>query len=223
MLPPRRGAPVDRTDVVALDVVAQRVELGALSPDPDRGPPVELAQRREPRRKVLAAGERRQRADRRRPPSATVAGPRSPAVRSCGPSPGRRAGRRAGSGCSAVVNRRRSPAGQLAAGGAHPSRPAEGCHASRSQPRIVRPEVLVTSSEVDPSAPSRTCPTGSRWTSSRRGLTAIAMSTRVDGDADPDPEQDHLPGRLDDDGHHAEQEPAAGTARSPPRRHSPRG
>ena len=26
------------------------------------------------------------------------------------------------------------------------------------------------------------------------------------GDADPDPEQDHLPGGLDDDGHHAEQE-----------------
>ena len=62
----RAGAPVDRADVVAADVLTQRVELGALAADPDRGPSVELAEPGQPAGQVLAGLERRQRADRPR-------------------------------------------------------------------------------------------------------------------------------------------------------------
>lgn len=41
---PGRGAPVDRTDIVAAHVLTQRVKLGALPPDLDRGVPIEFAQ-----------------------------------------------------------------------------------------------------------------------------------------------------------------------------------
>ena len=60
------GPPVDGADVVAADVLAQRVELGALPAHPDRRPAVELAQPGQPAGQVLAGLERRQRPDRAR-------------------------------------------------------------------------------------------------------------------------------------------------------------
>ena len=56
------GPPVDGADVVAVDVLAQRVELGALAADQRRGAAVELAQPGQLRGQVLARGERRQHA-----------------------------------------------------------------------------------------------------------------------------------------------------------------
>ena len=64
VLAPGGGPPVDRAHVVALDVVAQAVELGALAAGAHRGPAVELAQHGEPAGQVLAGGEGVQRADR---------------------------------------------------------------------------------------------------------------------------------------------------------------
>ena len=54
VLAPGGGAPVDGAHVVAVDVVAQAVELGALAADAHRGPPVELAQHGQPAGQVLA-------------------------------------------------------------------------------------------------------------------------------------------------------------------------
>ena len=56
----RARPPVDRAHVVADDVLAQRVELGALAADHRRRAPVELAQPRQPAGQVLAGAERRQ-------------------------------------------------------------------------------------------------------------------------------------------------------------------
>jgi hypothetical protein len=64
MLPSRGGPPVDRAHVVALDVVAEGVELGALAAGPHRRAAVELPQLGEPARQVLARAERRQGPDR---------------------------------------------------------------------------------------------------------------------------------------------------------------
>ena len=64
----RRGAPVDGADVVAADVLAQRVELRALAAHAHRRSAVQVAQPRQPRRQVLARLERRQRPQRRRAP-----------------------------------------------------------------------------------------------------------------------------------------------------------
>ena len=61
---PRGGPPVDGPHVVAVDVVAQAVELGALAAGAHRGPAVELAQDREPARQVLAGREGVEGADR---------------------------------------------------------------------------------------------------------------------------------------------------------------
>ena len=55
------GAPVDAAHVVSVDVVAQAVELGALSPGAQRCPTVQLPQHGEPAGQVLAGGERVQR------------------------------------------------------------------------------------------------------------------------------------------------------------------
>lgn len=55
-----RGAPVDGAGVVAGDVVAEAVELGALAAGQDAGTAVEFAQAGQPGREVLAAGEGRQ-------------------------------------------------------------------------------------------------------------------------------------------------------------------
>ena len=54
----RGGAPVDRTHVVSCDVLAQRIELGALAAHHDRCRTVQLAQPSEARRQMLAPGER---------------------------------------------------------------------------------------------------------------------------------------------------------------------
>ena len=51
---PGGGAPVDGSDVVADDVLAQRVEFGALTADQHRCHAFELAQLRQPRGQVLA-------------------------------------------------------------------------------------------------------------------------------------------------------------------------
>ena len=56
----RGRAPVDRPDVVADDVLAQRVELGALAADLHGGAAVHLPQPGQPRRQVAAGGELRQ-------------------------------------------------------------------------------------------------------------------------------------------------------------------
>ena len=66
--PPRGGPPVDRPDVVADHVLAQRVELGALSADQHRKQPVDFTQLRQPRRQVLAGQKRRQDPDLPRHP-----------------------------------------------------------------------------------------------------------------------------------------------------------
>lgn len=55
---PGARAPVDRADVVAREVLAQGVELGALTADQDGGSAVEFAQAGEAGRQVLAARER---------------------------------------------------------------------------------------------------------------------------------------------------------------------
>ena len=60
LLAPGRGAPVDGPHVVADHVVAQRVELGALTPHLQAGAAVEFAQSGQLARQVLARGERRQ-------------------------------------------------------------------------------------------------------------------------------------------------------------------
>ena len=79
VLAPGGGAPVDRAHVVALDVVAQAVELGALAAGAHGGAAVELAQHGEPARQVPARRERVQRAHRPGHLDATAAGPRAPA------------------------------------------------------------------------------------------------------------------------------------------------
>jgi hypothetical protein len=55
---PRGRAPVDRAHVVAAHVLPQAVELGALPAHHDARAAVQLAQPRQPRRQVLAGGER---------------------------------------------------------------------------------------------------------------------------------------------------------------------
>lgn len=58
------GAPVDGAGVVAGDVVAEAVELGALTARQEAGAAVEFAEPGQPGGQVLAAGEGRQDADR---------------------------------------------------------------------------------------------------------------------------------------------------------------
>ena len=64
----RGGAPVDGPDVVTDDVLAQRVELGALATDQHGHHAVELPQLGQPRRQMLTRQERRQDADLPRHP-----------------------------------------------------------------------------------------------------------------------------------------------------------
>ncbi len=63
---PRRRAPVDRADVVALDVLAQGVELSPLPAHPHGRAAVDLPQPREPARQVPPRVEGRQHAHRPR-------------------------------------------------------------------------------------------------------------------------------------------------------------
>ncbi|EUA05946.1 hypothetical protein I546_5994 [Mycobacterium kansasii 732] len=58
-----RRAPVDRADVVADDIFAQRIEFGALPADQRRQQPVDLAEFGQPRRQVFARQKRRQHPD----------------------------------------------------------------------------------------------------------------------------------------------------------------
>ena len=77
---PRGRPPVDGAHVVALDVVAQRVELRALPAGAHRRAPVELAQHGEPARDVPA---RRERVEHPQPPGHLERGlPRGDAERS---------------------------------------------------------------------------------------------------------------------------------------------
>ena len=94
---PGGAPPVDGADVVAGDVLAQAVELGALAALQDGGPAVQLAQPGQPAGQVLAGGERRQRPDRPRRRRARPADRRRPADRAPGSPPARPAGRRGGS------------------------------------------------------------------------------------------------------------------------------
>ena len=64
----RGGAPVDGSDVVADDILTQRIEFGALAADQHRDHAVQLAQLGQPRRQMLAGQERRQDADLPRHP-----------------------------------------------------------------------------------------------------------------------------------------------------------
>jgi hypothetical protein len=65
---PRGGAPVDGPDVVADDILTQRIEFGALSTDQDRRHAFEFPQFRQPRRQMFARKERRQDPDLPRHP-----------------------------------------------------------------------------------------------------------------------------------------------------------
>ena len=65
---PRGGAPVDRSDVVADDIFAQRIEFGALTADQNRRHAFEFPQLRQPRWKMLSRQERRQDTDLPRHP-----------------------------------------------------------------------------------------------------------------------------------------------------------
>ena len=106
------GPPVDAADVVAADVLAQRVELRALAAHPHRRPPVELAQPGQPAGQVLAGVERRQHAHRARAPAsvpcraASPSGPRR-AHRDPVGTPVAAAGRARRSWSSTSVRRRR--------------------------------------------------------------------------------------------------------------------
>ena len=108
VLAPGGGPPVDRAHVVALDVLAQAVELGALAADAHRRPAVELAQPRQPAGQVLAGGERRAAPGPTRAPGPTAAARPARAGRARARSPGRRAGRRAGWARGGCVRRTRS-------------------------------------------------------------------------------------------------------------------
>ena len=131
------GPPVDRADVVAADVLAQRVELGALAAHPDRGPAVELAEPGQPAGQVLAGLERRQRADRagdveRLLPGAQAERPAQPGGHADGaqvaaaPRLQRRSAAAPGRPATRAIRCRL------------PVAPAVGCQASRTTPRTRR-------------------------------------------------------------------------------------
>ena len=103
---PRGGPPVDRAHVVAVDVLAQRVELGALPAHAHAARPSSSRSRASRLGQVLARGERRQHPQPPRHRRPTAAGRPGRAARASGRSPGRRAGRRAGSARSVVVEPR---------------------------------------------------------------------------------------------------------------------
>ena len=138
----RARPPVDRADVVAADVLAQRVELRPLPAHPHRGPAVELAQPGQPAGQVLAGLERRQRPHHALDRSGSAAGRRAragPRSRTVTPT-ARRSPRRRGS--SGVRSTARSP-GPSASGCRLPEAPAVGCQASRSTPRTRRRDAFV--------------------------------------------------------------------------------
>ena len=82
VLAPGGGAPVDGAHVVAVDVVAQAVELGALAADAHRGTPVELRAARASRLgRCLREGNGVQRPDRPGHRDATAAARPGPAAR----------------------------------------------------------------------------------------------------------------------------------------------
>ena len=107
---PRGGPPVDRADVVADDVLAQRVELGALAADLHRGPAVELAQPGQLRGRCwreVNGGSTRSRPRARRASPAGAARPSGP-TRAHG-DPGRRPVAAPGRAQQRWSSRRRSP------------------------------------------------------------------------------------------------------------------
>ena len=167
-----------------LDVLAQRVELGALAADPDRRASVQLAQPGQPRRQVLAA---------RRTAAARASRPATPGDR-CRPAEPERAEQRTVTrsasrsprrvGSSSVVSRRRSPPGSRA-GAALPVAPADGCHASRSQPRNPAAGACwsraATSTPARRAGPGRPVRAGCRAGagSRRRGCRARVTTTQI--------------------------------------------
>ena len=141
----RAGPPVDRPDVVAADVLAQRVELRPRPAHPDRGPAVELAQPGQPAGQVLAGLERRQRPHHAGDVERALAGgqPERPA------GPHRHAERR--EVAAAPRAQRRGAAGRGHRGDRStrcrlPVAPAEGCQASRTSARTRRLPGLATRS-----------------------------------------------------------------------------
>ena len=152
---PGRRAPVDRADVVADHVLAQRVELGPRAADLDRRPPVQLPQPGEAARQVPARGELGQHAQ---PPgtwSARPGGPRAAAGRTCGSSRGPRARRRAGSAPGRSGPARRRPGG-TSTWCRSDCAPVDGGHASRTSARSRRPPRLVSVSVDVAGSVSRT-------------------------------------------------------------------
>ena len=147
-LPPGRGPPVDRADVVAGDVVAQRVELGALPPDVRRGQPVQLAQpgqplgQEAPARRRPAARAPRQGTSCRPCRAATPSGPSARTVTRSG----RRSPRRVG--CSVVVDDPLLAGAARRPPGSPGSRRPRATQASRSTARSRRPDGLATVSRT---------------------------------------------------------------------------
>ena len=155
VLAPGGGAPVDRAHVVAVDVVAQAVELGALAADAHRGPAVELAQHGESAGQVLARGERVQRPDRpghldRPLPRGQPQRPEDAHGHPVGEPVAAPGGHEVGREAHPLVRRH----GERRA--RHRTAPADGGHASRSRPRTPRPEVFVTHRLLVVVSPSRT-------------------------------------------------------------------
>ena len=193
VLPPGGGPPVDRADVVALDVVAQRVELGALPALAHRDRPVELPQPGQPLRQVLARGRtaaapaRRQGTSWRPCRAAMPSGPTERTVTRSGSRSPRRVGLQDGRQHPALPGRQvercvRGPA------------PAEGTHASRSTPRSGRGPGLATGSATSTRSPSRQAVAPERLRrSAPTGAASSASASASDGQQDRDDQ--HRPGR----------------------------
>ena len=173
------GPPVDGADVVAADVLAQRVELGALAAHPHRRPAVEVAQPGQPA-EAGACGTRTAAATRTAPGHLAGALPGGQAERAeaAHGDPG-------GAQVAAAVGRQRRAQQHPVAGARGRSRcrlpvaPAVGCQASRSTPadpparRCWRRRA-----SVDVGWPSRTGPTGRRVTVEQRRAAARAARRR---------------------------------------------
>ena len=189
----RGGPPVDGADVVAVDVLPQRVELGALAAHHHRGATVQLAQPGQPGRQVPPGGERRQHPD---PPRDLVrALPGGQPERADGAH--RDAAGRPVAAAGGQQRRRHPPplarAGRRrrcrVRGGAR----ADGGHASRSRPRTRRTDGFATVSahlrrlaqpdrgvagagQPQRGAPARRAPTSSATSASSAPVTSSTPS-----------------------------------------------
>ena len=136
------GPPVDRADVVAGDVLAQRVELGALA----RAPAARYGRRARAAGPACAGrcrrdGERRQHPHRPRHRVRALPAGQPERAQRAHRHPVGAAGRRAGSARRTVSRRRRSPGRDVERVPRGRRARREGGHASRSTPRTRRPGV----------------------------------------------------------------------------------